>query len=148
MPARPLPPTKVDPKVIDEATMDLAEAKKEQKEANDAVAEVQDGLLGLLGAEKLSAWNVDRVTATVVTGERISIDEVMLRKKIGAAAYRKLCSLALDKKLLEDAMASGDIDPNVVAACTTLTSNKPYIRLTERAATVADTYRQKKGGDR
>ena len=149
MPARPLPPTKLDPKLIDDATLDLAEAKRESKEASEAVSEAQQTLLDILSAERLPGWNVDRVTVTVVEAERLQLDEGMLRRKLGSTAYRKICKLSLDRKLLEDAMARGEIDANTVAECSTLVPNKPYLRLTERAKTVADVAKEKKqkGGD-
>jgi hypothetical protein len=75
-----------------------------------------------------------KIQGTVILGTRIKIREAQLKKALGAKGWARITSLTLDKKKLEDAIARGDIDPNVVAQYSDELPNKPYIKITEGKA--------------
>lgn len=99
----------------------------ERKEAHDAVlgAMQEQGIKTFTGED-----GPDNITGTFVQGTSIIIDEARLRKELGAAKFDKLCSMSLDKKLLEEAIAQGKIDAVTVAACSNERLNAPYVKLT------------------
>lgn len=75
-----------------------------------------------------------RITGTLVEGSTIELDEVRLKKAIGAPTWNKVTKRVIDKTKLEDAMADGTVDPNVVAQCSNEVPRKPYVRVTENAS--------------
>jgi hypothetical protein len=64
----------------------------------------------------------------MVVGERVVIDETKLKKAIGARAFNKLTHRVLDKKLLESAVARGEVDATVLAIASEVKPNKAYLR--------------------
>lgn len=65
---------------------------------------------------------------TVVQAERVKIDGPRLQSRIGKVAYRRLCKLVVDTKLVELALKRGDIDSDSVASCSEIVKNKASIR--------------------
>lgn len=57
------------------------------------------------------------IRATYTPTSRITIDEDKLKKALGAKAWNKVTDRSLNKSKLEEAIASGEIDANVVAQC-------------------------------
>lgn len=105
----------------------LKEVSGERGTAHDAVmnAMTESGIKTITAED-----GADNITGTFVQGSTIVIDEGMLRKKLGAKVFDGLCSMSLDRKLLEEAIAQGKIDAVSVAACSTERVNKGYVRLT------------------
>lgn len=76
--------------------------------------------------------------ATVVSPEKVDVDEAGLRKEIGAVAFRKISVQKLDRKLLEAALESGALDPQIVGKHLHTKESRPYIRYTEGVTDDAD----------
>ncbi len=69
--------------------------------------------------------------ATYVQAIRTQVNEEGLKKAIGAVRFRKVSKQVLDKRLLEEALEAGTIDPVVVGQFVTEVPNRPSIRLSE-----------------
>lgn len=70
-----------------------------------------------------------KVKATVIAAERVIINEDVLQKTLGAKLWGKVTKAVLDKAKLEAHITTGDIDANVVAACSETKVNKPYVKI-------------------
>lgn len=112
-----------------------AEAQKLGKEIDDLSTSILAGL-DTLDIDSVVAVGPDGLTHTAkrVQGQRTSIDEGSLKKRVGARVWKTITTLVLDRKKLEAAIAAGDIDENIVASCSTTHDNKPYVRLTSKKA--------------
>lgn len=73
--------------------------------------------------------NGDTIKGTLVAPSRVSIDADRLKNVLSAAQWKKVTTLVLDKAKLEAAAAINVVDPNMVAACSTITDTKPYIKV-------------------
>lgn len=78
----------------------------------------------------------DKITVTKVEGTRIVIDEPKLKKSLGAAVWNRITKAVLDKEKLENEVAVGHIDPNVVAAASEEKPVKPYLKPTVKEGVV------------
>jgi len=79
--------------------------------------------------QKSVSCDVDDETRAVVrikNREKQVIDEEKLKKQLGAKAFNKLTRRVLDEEKLEAAITLGEVDPNVVAACTEFIDT-PYL---------------------
>lgn len=97
---------------------------------------VEDILLKLMKERNLDSVAIapdgsNKLTATAVYSSTEEIDPVALKKKLGAVKWKNVTTLALDTKKLQDAIARGEVDANIVAQCATTKPKKPYIKLTE-----------------
>jgi hypothetical protein len=103
---------------------------------NDDGEGVEDQLLVLMANRGLPTITIKHdgihVTATAVHGTREVLDPEMLKKRLGVAKWGKVTTLTLDNKKLQDAMARGLVDPNIVAECSSSMPSKPYIKLTDK----------------
>jgi hypothetical protein len=97
---------------------------------------VEDQILSMMRTRKLDTVTVKigqtNVTATPVYASQEVVDAVKLKKRVGTVKWKKIVSEVLDNKKLQDAMASGLIDPNIVASCSESAPKKPYLKLTEK----------------
>ena len=75
-----------------------------------------------------------KFTVTFVQSHTVTFDEAKLKKALGAPAYNKLTTAHLDRKKLEGAVDLGQVDPVVVAQCSTEKTSTPYLRFTEGIA--------------
>jgi hypothetical protein len=94
------------------------------------------------GDTTLVAYDSDTLPITAVMGTLVEseveeIDQERLKKALGATTWNKLTTASLDKKKLQDAMARGLVDPNVVAQCSSPVKRKPYIKITEKGGVSA-----------
>lgn len=112
----------------------LDELKREREEIDEQIKEVQQEIISELDRiqEKTIVVEIDerRVKATKVEGIRTTIDENTLKKSLGEKLWVKVSSRVLDKKKLEAHIASGEVDPIVVAESSTEKANAPYVKLT------------------
>jgi hypothetical protein len=77
-------------------------------------------------------WGEDRKNkATVVYGSSVKIDATGLEGVLTDRQWKSITMRVLDERLLEDKVARGLIDVNVVAEHTTEVPKKPFIKLTE-----------------
>jgi hypothetical protein len=114
----------------------LREARAQTQLAKLEEKKIETQLIELMNESKMRSAVVDyhdgfSIKASVVSAERTSVDEVSLRKALGAREFNKLTVRKLDKHKLEDAIKSSSVDPVIVAQCTTFVANSPYVRITE-----------------
>jgi len=69
----------------------------------------------------------EKLRATLVTPERLKVDEPALKKAVGYKLWGKITVPKLDRKKLEEAVLLGDIDPVVVSQCSQIAETKAYI---------------------
>ena len=67
---------------------------------------------------------------TVVRPTSIDIDEEGLKNELKPSQWKAITTLSLDKKKLEDNVARGKIDIDVVAKNSTEKPKKPYLKIT------------------
>lgn len=123
---------KPDDKKITEKAKEFARHRWYERKSEEAKNEVKPGLLALMQDEKVTTRKValedEGVEATVQMKRRetMTIDPERLKKALGAPTFNKLTTPQLDESKVEAAIQLGEIDPNVVASCTTETST-PYL---------------------
>jgi hypothetical protein len=121
---------------LESALVRFGNAKMNRDEADEEFQQAQDDLIKLMGKQKSTSgkfvWGGDihEITATVVAGERIITDEVALKKRLGQRVWDRVTVKKLDKAKLEDAIAQGEVDATVVAACCEAVPNKVYVKPT------------------
>lgn len=71
-------------------------------------------------------------TFTYTTRDVIKINELGLRKALGARVFNRYTKRVLDRSLMEAAMDSGDVDPKTVLAYVTSERSAPYLRYSEK----------------
>jgi hypothetical protein len=74
----------------------------------------------------------DELVVNAMHGSTIELDQAMLKRKLGAAAWKLITSEVLDKRKLEAAMVTEQIDPGIVAACSTEKPKKSYVTVTRK----------------
>jgi hypothetical protein len=119
---------------MDEGIVELERLRAESKDIGERMNELQGEVLA--GMKRLG-WKTHRFRdqsgdlhqATFVQSSSDIVNEPMLKKKLGAALWKKVTRQTLDKKLLDAHIASGDIDPAVVASCSEEKLNNPYIKI-------------------
>jgi DNA integrity scanning protein DisA with diadenylate cyclase activity len=82
--------------------------------------------------EKKSEYaNVDDhdYKVTMVTRETVKFDEATLMSALGKRRFARVAKLKIDRSLLEQAVASGEIDANLVANCTVVSTSAPFLRI-------------------
>lgn len=86
---------------------------------------------------KKLTWRTDDHVSTVtyVQTKRYTVDEKGLRRALTAKVYDKYTVKTLDKKALEAALDTGELDPLTVSRFVTEIENRPYLRFTEKEAT-------------
>jgi hypothetical protein len=92
----------------------------------DAIAELEQAGISTL------TWEAGDATckATVVYSSSFKIDGPALLEKLDTRVRNQVTVRVLDEKLLEDKVARGIIDINLVAKHTTETPRKPYVKIT------------------
>lgn len=124
---------KVIKKSIVTKVLELEQAKRERERLDREIADLQEAIMTQLdgmGQKSLTVDLEDRnIKVTKVQGIRTIIDEISLKKKLGAKAWEHVSTRVLDKKKLEAHIATGEVDPLVVAECSTEQPNKPYLKL-------------------
>lgn len=120
-------------KITDKIAL-LDNLKRERDDLDDQIKEVQADIIAELDRiqEKTLTVEIDsrKVKATKVEGVRTTIDENSLKRSLGEKLWMKVSSRVLDKKKLEAHIASGEVDPIVVAEASTEKEIAPYIKLT------------------
>lgn len=116
----------------------LHECKEKAARATKDAAQAEVEVLRLLeerGQKSATSHYNGGWQATAVYGERLKINEDALKKAVGAPMWTAISVRKLDKGKLEEAIGSDKIDPHVVATCSTIEPNKPYVRVTEHKTT-------------
>lgn len=112
----------------------LLEQLKHDRDQIDAQIKVlQDDIIDALDKmeEKTLIVDVDdrAIKATKVQPVRTVIDENSLKRSLGEKLWMKISTRILDKKKLEAYIATGEVDPMIVAECSTENPSSPYIKL-------------------
>lgn len=121
---------------LSEALARFGQARMQRDAAEAEYADAQEDLVKLMGKQVSATGkfvyegDIHEIKATVVAGTRIITDEPALKKKLGARVWDRVTTKKLDKAKLEDAIATGEVDATVVAACSEEIPNKVYIRPT------------------
>lgn len=74
-------------------------------------------------------WSADGQphTLTYVRGSTTRIDEVGLRKAMGARNFDRYTRKTLDRRAMEKAMGAGEVDTVTVSRFVTVVPKKPYL---------------------
>lgn len=127
---------------LDQAVEELREAKRVEAEAADRVRLANEHVIELLHKTRKKSTSIQDggkyYKATIVSPERVDIDEKGLAKEIGAPAFRKVSDLKVNRKKLEEALASGELSAEVVGKHLHTRDARPYIRFTEGVLDDAD----------
>ena len=119
----------------------ISSLKQEVSEKEELRKQLEEKLLKLIEAESypisesfmMQEKSDDEIFITKVTIVRptsIEIDEEGLKKAITASQWKAITTLSLDKKKLEDHVARGKIDIDIVAKNSTEKPKKPYLKIT------------------
>lgn len=126
---------KITRKSISDKIVELDSVKREREALDARIATLQSQIIDHLDSSEIKSLTVEdpdgrQIKVTKVQGIRTIIDEGSLKSKLGAKMWNKVSTQVLDKKKLEAHIATGDIDPLLVADCSTEQTNKPYVKLT------------------
>lgn len=104
---------------------DYIALKQQIASAQEALDELAAELIPLI----TDPVEVDGIRVTKIAPTRVVIDEPRLKKALGAAAWKRVQKTVLDRDRLETQVAEGKIDVNVVATCSEIVPNKPYLKV-------------------
>lgn len=96
------------------------------KAEKDAIQAMVVEAMKEAGQKTMSASGVH---GTLVESTVVEIDADRLKGELSAPMWKRVTKTVLDKEKLEAHVATGDIDPNVVASCSEEKPRAPYIRL-------------------
>lgn len=110
----------------------LKDAQDERDAWQSEVERVQGMLLDAVGdrGPQTVQDGADSVRITAVRAERVVTDPTKLRQKLGPILWKLVTSQVLDTRKLEAAITTGQINPAIVAAASTIVPNKPYVKVT------------------
>lgn len=120
---------------VTKEVLETRRLKQEAEAAQERYDRARQDLLDKLqdsGRKTITVEDGDgtKLKATVVRGSNLHVVEERLKKALGAQLWKKVSVQKLDRKLLEDKIASGEVDPTVVAECTVETVRKPFVKIT------------------
>lgn len=102
------------------------------KKVNDDTAKLQEQVIAKMKQHRIDRFkSASKINASVIEGTSMVIDDVKLRRRLGARLWGKVTKTVLDKKMLEAAIAAKEVDPIIVAECTEEVPRTPYIKTTE-----------------
>lgn len=118
-----------------EALLTIDSIKSTLRHQQEQLDGVQAELIDWLDSRDQKTLSIDlpdgrNIKGTAIHGTRVIIDEPRLKKTLGAKLFNKLTKRVLDKNKLEDAMASGEVNPLDVATCSDEKHNRPYMKVT------------------
>jgi len=117
---------------------DYLVAKAQAQKANELLEELTQRLIKQMEADqrKTIIWRfgTEIRTLTHVQGHTTYIDEAGLRKALTAKVFDKYTVRKLDRKKMETAMDTGEVEAKVVAPYVTMRPNKPFLKYTVKEA--------------
>jgi hypothetical protein len=123
---------------LDTLTVAFAELQAKADEATRAANDVKKVLAEALEQDQIKTHEVQDggkiYRATFLQAIVPIIDEEGLEKELGAEVYDRYTKKVLDKKALEQAMESNEVDPLKVGKHVTERKNAASVRFTVRAA--------------
>lgn len=112
---------------------ELAEVSDQLNELEERKKKLRDALTTELLLTGNDAVEIpDGRKAKVVTSERTEVNPVQLRTAIGDELWDRVTVRQLDMDKLEETVESGELDIDTVAACTIVTPQTPYIKISGR----------------
>ena len=112
----------------------LCRQARDKAQADLDVAQAQ--LIKQMEADQRKSykWTVDGMShiVTYTQTHTTVIDERGLRRALRAKVFDKYTKRVLDRRAMERAMDTGEVDPVIVRAYTTLEPNKPHLTLREK----------------
>lgn len=128
-------PTDLNPQITS-LFQEVIEARRAMVAAEEAYRALQSQLITIIEARKISEIGIEdngvKTTARIVRSETTTVDEISLKKALGARTFNKVCIQRVDKGKLQRAMTDGTVDPVVVAQHTVIKSASPYLRFTTK----------------
>lgn len=125
---------KINQKVLAEKVARLELLKQDKAEIDAQIKDIQSDIIDTLdrAEQKSIAVDIDgrTVKATKVQSVKTLIDENSLKRSLGEKLWMKVSTRVLDKKKLEAFIATGEVDPMIVAECSTESGNAPYVKIT------------------
>lgn len=110
---------------------DYLQARAERDKAQAHLDEVQARLIKQMEQDQRKSfrWEEDGVSraVTYVAKRTPVIDEAGLRKALTAKVFDRFTKKVLDKKAMEAAMDSGEVNPVTVSKYVTLKPSRPYL---------------------
>lgn len=121
---------------IDTWLTELADLKDEIAEKDERRKELESKIIEYLDGNETSAIEWEHygksAKASVVRSSTIKIDEEGLLAELPARTVTAITTRVIDRKALEDKVARGQIDVNLVAKYTDEVAKKPYVRVTKK----------------
>jgi hypothetical protein len=115
--------------LIARAAMDKAQAQLEEAAARLRKQMESD-------QRKSFRWEKDGIRRSIsyVQQYTINVDEPGLRRALRAKTYDRYTKRVLDRRAMEKAMDSGEVDPVVVSRFTSRIAKKPFLTYSEKEA--------------
>lgn len=122
---------------LEERVRTIADLKAQAAQLSETISSLQGQIIDQMDemgekTVRVKAADGTTIIATRTQSARYAIDEKSLQSKLGAALWKKVTTRILDRKKLDAFVASGEIEPLVVAECTTESHNAPYIKITRK----------------
>ena len=117
---------------LDEALQTYLQARHDRDQAAERMTAAADVALTELDRLGVKSHTTDDAKATMVIAQVHSIDEDRLKKRLGAAMWRKVTTAVLDRNKLDAFVKAGEIAASDVAAVTTTKDRAPSLRVTKR----------------
>ena len=121
--------------MLEELVENYQEAERDLVLAQDRLDREKKAIVAYLqeAKQKTLIATVDKRDwrVTVVERETIKFDETVLYKSLGKRKFARIANLKLDRKLLEQAVAAGEIDMDLVSSCSVVSKSDPFIRVTD-----------------
>lgn len=125
---------KINQKLLADKVARLEELKRDKAEIDGQIKELQTDIIDTLDRAEQKSISVEldgrTIKATKVQSVKTIIDENSLKRSLGEKLWMKVSTRMLDKKKLEAYIATGEVDPMVVAECSTESDNAPYVKIT------------------
>jgi DNA integrity scanning protein DisA with diadenylate cyclase activity len=120
---------------LDELLLNYQEAELDLVKAQDHLDRQKSEIVQWLKDNQMKSdyARVDdhNYRVTMVTRETMKFDEVTLMAALGKRRFARIAKMKIDRALLEKAVASGEIDANLVANCTVVAESDPFLRISE-----------------
>lgn len=116
---------------LEDRFSEYVEAKRLADHAISQLDQAEAALLKVMEAKQRKTVTVEseekKISATYTQRMSAVIDEVGLKKRLGARVFNKHTVRKLDRKSLEAAMERGEVDPHVVAMYVDNVPGKTYL---------------------
>lgn len=127
---------------LTEAVQQYRVARSNLDYAKQVLEKAESDLLNTMAEGQHKSFTInqgDRQSkVTYVQTETVRVNEAGLRKALGARTFNKYTVRKVDKTKLEDGIARGELDGNIVSEYCEIKKSKPYIRYTEGAVSEPD----------